>query len=79
MRSTRWWQPLERVVQSLPGILLLMFVAQLTAVINIPGNQMIKPIREPLLPGSDHRPYERFLSRGKGTRTSSRCPSGMST
>ena len=42
-------QPLERVVQSLPGILLLMFVAQLFWVIGIHGNQMIKPIREPLL------------------------------
>ena len=40
-------QPLERVVQSLPGILLLMFVAQLFWVIGIHGNQMIKPIREP--------------------------------
>lgn len=45
-------QPLERVVQSLPGILLLMFVAQLFWVIGIHGNQMIKPIREPLLLGA---------------------------
>ncbi len=41
-----------RVVQSLPGILLLMFVAQLFWVIGIHGNQMIKPIREPLLLGA---------------------------
>ena len=45
-------QPLERVVQSLPGILLLMFVAQLFWVIGIHGNQMIKPIREALLLGA---------------------------
>ncbi len=41
-----------QVVQSLPGILLLMFVAQLFWVIGIHGNQMIKPIREPLLLGA---------------------------
>ena len=40
------------MVQSLPGILLLMFVAQLFWVIGIHGNQMIKPIREPLLLGA---------------------------
>jgi PTS system cellobiose-specific IIC component len=40
------------VMQSLPGILLLMFVAQLFWVIGIHGNQMIKPIREPLLLGA---------------------------
>ncbi|VTN29770.1 putative PTS family enzyme IIC component [Klebsiella pneumoniae] len=34
------------------GILLLMFVAQLFWVIGIHGNQMIKPIREPLLLGA---------------------------
>ncbi|PAA95066.1 PTS sugar transporter subunit IIC [Serratia fonticola] len=45
-------QPLESVVQSLPGILILMFVAQLFWVIGIHGNQMIKPIREPLLLGA---------------------------
>ncbi len=39
-------------MQSLPGILLLMFVAQLFWVIGIHGNQMIKPIREPLLLGA---------------------------
>ena len=42
-------KPLENVVQGLPGILLLMFVAQVFWVIGIHGNQMIKPIREPLL------------------------------
>ena len=42
-------QPLMNVVQGLPGILLLMFVAQVFWVIGIHGNQMIKPIREPLL------------------------------
>ena len=45
-------QPLESVMQSLPGILILMFVAQLFWVIGIHGNQMIKPIREPLLLGA---------------------------
>ncbi|ACS84567.1 PTS sugar transporter subunit IIC [Musicola paradisiaca] len=45
-------QPLEAVVQSLPGLLVLMFVAQLFWVIGIHGNQMIKPIREPLLLGA---------------------------
>jgi len=45
-------EPLESVVQSLWGILLLMFVAQLFWVIGIHGNQMIKPIREPLLLGA---------------------------
>lgn len=45
-------QPLESVVQSLWGILILMFVAQLFWVIGIHGNQMIKPIREPLLLGA---------------------------
>lgn len=42
-------KPLENVVQGLPGILLLMFVSQVFWVIGIHGNQMIKPIREPLL------------------------------
>lgn len=45
-------QPLEAVVQSLWGILILMFVAQLFWVIGIHGNQMVKPIREPLLLGA---------------------------
>lgn len=42
-------KPLEGIVQGLPGILLLMFIAQVFWVIGIHGNQMIKPIREPLL------------------------------
>lgn len=42
-------RPLENVMQGLPGILLLMFVSQVFWVIGIHGNQMIKPIREPLL------------------------------
>ncbi|MDQ6191694.1 PTS transporter subunit EIIC [Klebsiella pneumoniae] len=71
-------QPLERVVQSLPGILLLMFVAQLFWVIGIHGNQMIKPIREPLLLGAITVNMSAF-EQGKRYRTSSRCPSGMST
>ncbi|WP_080146759.1 PTS sugar transporter subunit IIC [Marinilactibacillus piezotolerans] len=41
--------PLESLVQGLPGILLLMLVAQLFWVIGIHGNQIIKPIREPIL------------------------------
>ncbi|MGC6768470.1 PTS sugar transporter subunit IIC [Enterococcus sp. LJL128] len=42
-------KPLENVVQGLPGILLLMFIAQVFWVIGIHGNQMVKPVREPLL------------------------------
>ena len=42
-------RPLEGVVQGPPGILLLMFIAQVFWVIGIHGNQMVKPIREPLL------------------------------
>lgn len=42
-------RPLEGMVQGLPGILLLMFIAQVFWVIGIHGNQMVKPIREPLL------------------------------
>jgi len=42
-------RPLESVMQGLPGILILMFVAQFFWVIGIHGNQMVKPIREPLL------------------------------
>lgn len=41
--------PLENVVQGLPGILILMLVSQLFWVIGIHGNQIIKPIREPIL------------------------------
>lgn len=42
-------KPLQNAVQGLPGILLLVFIAQIFWVIGIHGNQMIKPIREPLL------------------------------
>ena len=42
-------EPLMGIIQGLPGFLLLMFVAQVFWVIGIHGNQMIKPIREPLL------------------------------
>lgn len=41
--------PLEGIIQGLPGLLLLMFIAQVFWVIGIHGNQMVKPIREPLL------------------------------
>lgn len=42
-------RPLEGIVQGLPGILLLMFIAQVFWGIGIHGNQMVKPVREPLL------------------------------
>ena len=42
-------RPLEGMVQGLPGILLLMLIAQIFWIIGIHGNQMIKPVREPLL------------------------------
>ena len=42
-------RPLEGIVQGLPGILLLMFIAQVFWVIGIHGNQMVKTVREPLL------------------------------
>lgn len=45
-------QPLEKIMQGLPGVLFLYFVAQVFWVIGIHGNQMIKPIREPLLLGA---------------------------
>lgn len=45
-------EPLEGVIQGLPGIMLLIFIAQLFWVIGIHGNQMVKPIREPLLLGA---------------------------
>lgn len=45
-------KPLEGLIQGLPGILLLMFIAQVFWVIGIHGMQMIKPIREPLLLGA---------------------------
>lgn len=42
-------QPLSNIVSGLPGVLTLMLVAQVFWVIGIHGNQMIKPIREPIL------------------------------
>lgn len=45
-------RPLEGAIQSLPGVLLLMFLAQVFWVVGIHGNQMIKPLREPLLLGA---------------------------
>lgn len=42
-------EPLSNLVSGLPGILLLMFVSQVFWVIGIHGNQIIKPIREPIL------------------------------
>ncbi|MDO4432235.1 MAG: PTS transporter subunit EIIC [Aerococcaceae bacterium] len=45
-------KPLEGLIQGLPGILLLMFVAQIFWVIGIHGMQMVKPLREPLLLGA---------------------------
>lgn len=42
-------KPLSSLVSGLPGVLLLMLVAQVFWVIGIHGNQMIKPIREPIL------------------------------
>ncbi|SEO89635.1 PTS system, cellobiose-specific IIC component [Amphibacillus marinus] len=41
--------PLERVMQGLPGVLILMLVAQVFWVIGIHGNQMVRPVREPIL------------------------------
>lgn len=42
-------KPLEGLIQGLPGILILMLIAQVFWVIGIHGMQMVKPIREPLL------------------------------
>ena len=41
--------PLESVMQGLPGLLILMLVAQLFWCIGIHGNQIIKAVRDPLL------------------------------
>lgn len=41
--------PLEKVMQGLPGLLILMLVAQVFWSIGIHGNQIIKPVRDPLL------------------------------
>lgn len=45
-------RPLEGLIQGLPGVLLLMLLAQIFWVIGIHGMQMVKPIREPLLLGA---------------------------
>lgn len=42
-------RPLESVMQGLPGLLILMLVAQLFWCIGIHGNQVIKAVRDPLL------------------------------
>lgn len=42
-------QPLQAVVQGLPGVLILMLVAQIFWCVGIHGNQIIKPVRDPLL------------------------------
>lgn len=42
-------RPLEGLIQGLPGVLLLMLIAQIFWAIGIHGMQMVKPIREPLL------------------------------
>ncbi len=42
-------RPLEGLIQGLPGVLILMLIAQVFWVIGIHGMQMVKPIREPLL------------------------------
>lgn len=45
-------KPLESIIQGLPGIFALMLISQFLWLIGIHGNQMIKPIREPLLLGA---------------------------
>lgn len=55
-------RPLEAVAQGLPGLLIMMLVAQLFWVIGIHGNQMIKPVREPLLLAAIATNTEAFLS-----------------
>lgn len=42
-------KPLEAVMQGLPGVLILMLVAQLFWCVGIHGNQIIKAVRDPLL------------------------------
>lgn len=42
-------QPLESVMQGLPGLIILMLVAQIFWCIGIHGNQIIKAVRDPLL------------------------------
>lgn len=55
-------KPLEAVTQGLPGLLILMLVAQLFWVIGIHGNQMIKPVREPLLLAAIATNTEAFMA-----------------
>lgn len=55
-------KPLESVSQGLPGLLILMLVAQLFWVIGIHGNQMIKPVREPLLLAAIATNTEAFMA-----------------
>lgn len=42
-------EPLQVVVQGLPGVMILMLVAQIFWCVGIHGNQIIKPVRDPLL------------------------------
>ncbi|MFV0393406.1 MAG: PTS sugar transporter subunit IIC [Coprobacillaceae bacterium] len=42
-------KPLEAVMQGLPGVMILMLVAQLFWCVGIHGNQIIKAVRDPLL------------------------------
>ena len=42
-------KPLESVMQGLPGVMILMLVAQLFWCVGIHGNQIIKAVRDPLL------------------------------
>ncbi|WOO87678.1 PTS transporter subunit EIIC [Mollicutes bacterium LVI A0039] len=52
--------PLAAIVQGLPGILLLMLTAQVFWLFGIHGNQIIKPIREPLLLDAINQNMEAF-------------------
>lgn len=54
--------PLAALVQGLPGILFLMFMAQVFWLFGIHGNQIIKPIREPLLLDAINQNMEAFNS-----------------
>lgn len=52
--------PLAAIVQGLPGVLFLMFIAQVFWVFGIHGMQIIKPIREPLLLDAINQNMEAF-------------------
>lgn len=54
--------PLAALVQGLPGILFLMFCAQVFWLFGIHGNQIIKPIREPLLLDAINQNMDAFNS-----------------